>query len=179
MDYENINEDEPSVVHNEYDYSNVVPTIESITYLAQYLSSVYKQFISLVEEDQKKNEQFKEEYRHYSFKRMFSERFAITIMQKSFSTITCKDFTSFQSAISDGNVNNVRSLDIVMQLDYRRGVGNNLVDHENLFHIIFKPYEITFTRKSSHNEFQMNQIEKDVKDIFSQIPALNTIFCTK
>ena len=42
MDYENINEDEPSVVHNEYDYSNVVPTIESITYLAQYLSSVYK-----------------------------------------------------------------------------------------------------------------------------------------
>ena len=49
----------------------------------------------------------------------------------------------------------------------------------NLFHIIFKPYEITFTRKSSHNEFQMNQIEKDVKDIFSQIPALNTIFCTK
>ena len=68
MDYENINEDEPSVVHNEYDYSNVVPTIESITYLAQYLSSVYKQFISLVEEDQKKNEQFKEEYRHYSFK---------------------------------------------------------------------------------------------------------------
>lgn len=179
MDYEYMNKEEPSVIHNEYDYSNVVPAIENIAYLIQYLDSVYKQFLSLIEEDQKKNEQFKVEYKNYSFKRMFSERFTITIMQQSFSTITCKDFNSFQSAVDDGNLKNIRSLDIIMQLDFKRGIGNNLVDHENLYHIVFKPYEITFTRKSNHNELQMNQIEKDIKDIFSQIPIVNTIFCTK
>ena len=66
-----------------------------------------------------------------------------------------------------------------MELDFKRGKGNELKDHENSFTISFKPYEITFTRKSSHNEAKMNQIENDIKEILNKFQSINTIFCTK
>ena len=58
MDYSN----EKSIINNEYDYSNILPAIEYITYLAEYCDGVYKQFIKMTEEDEEKNKQYKQEY---------------------------------------------------------------------------------------------------------------------
>ena len=179
MDYEYINEDEPSVKNNEYDYSTAIVTSDAITYLVQYCDGVYKNFMALVDEDEKRNEQFKQEFKNYNYKKSYGERFEVFIRGKNYNTITCKDFSSFQSAVNDGDLNNVSSLEIKMELDFKRGKGNELKDHENSFTISFKPYEITFTRKSSHNEAKMNQIENDIKEILNKFQSINTIFCTK
>ena len=40
-----INEQEASIINNEYDYSNILPTIDVVTYLAQYCYNVYLQFM--------------------------------------------------------------------------------------------------------------------------------------
>ena len=40
-----------AVINNEFDYSNVVPTIEAISYLVQYCDQMNKQLTKLVEED--------------------------------------------------------------------------------------------------------------------------------
>ena len=179
MDYGYINEDEPSVKNNEYDYSTIIATPEAITYLVQYCDSAYKKFVALIDEDEKRNEQFKQEFKNYNYKKTYGERFEVYIRGKNYNTITCKDLASFQSAVNDGNLTNVSSLEIKMNLDFKRGTGNDLTDHENSFTITFKPYEITFTRKSSHNESKMNQIENDIKEILNKFQTVNTIFCTK
>lgn len=179
MDYGYINEDEPSVKNNEYDYSTIIATPEAITYLVQYCDSTYKKFVALIDEDEKRNEQFKQEFKNYNYKKNYGERFEVYIREKNYNTITCKNLIAFQSAVNDGNLTNVSSLEIRMNLDFKRGKGNDLTDHENSFIIIFKPYEITFTRKSSHNEVKMNQIENGIKDILNKFQTVNTIFCTK
>ena len=174
-----INEEELTVINNEYDYSNCIPTIECITYLVQYCDNVYRQFTELVIADEKKNEPLKYEFRNYNYRKSYGERFEIYVKEKSYNNITCKDFATFQKAVSDGNLKNVDSLEIKMNLDYKRGKNSSLVDYENSFVIIFKPYEITFARKSNHNEFNMGEIENNIKDILNKFPVVNSIFCTK
>ena len=173
------NEEIPSVISNEYDYSNIVPTIECVTYLVQYCENVYKQFVALIDEDENRNKQFKEEYKNYNYKRSFGEHFEVYIREKSYNSIICKDFTSFKSAVSAGHLNNTNGLEIKIDLDYKRGKSDNFIHHENNFTIIFKPYEIKFSRKSTHNEKDMNQVENTIKDILSKFPSINSIFCTK
>jgi len=179
MNYGYTNEDEPSVINNEYDYSNSLPTIEAVSYLVQYCDNVFKQFTALVDADEKRNEPFKQEYKNYNYKKSYGERLEIYIREKSYNSIVCKDFASFQSAVNDGNLKNVSSLEIKMDMDFRRGSGNDLKDHENSFAIIIKPYEITFARKSNHSELQMNKIETQIKEILNKFQTVNTIFCTK
>ena len=58
-----------SVINNETDYSNVIPTEEGMLYLVKYLYSVYQQFTELVAEDEKKNSQFKQEFKNYMYKK--------------------------------------------------------------------------------------------------------------
>lgn len=179
MDYGYINEDEPSVKNNEYNYSTIIATSDAITYLVQYCDSTYKKFVALISEDERRNEQFKQEFKNYNYKKTYGERFEVYIRAKNYNTITCKDLATFQSAVNNGNLTNVSSLEIRMDLDFKRGKGNDLTEHENSFTITFRPYEITFTRKSNHNEEMMNQIENDIKDILSTFQTANTIFCTK
>ena len=54
-------ENKISIVNNEYDYSTAIVTSDAITYLVQYCDGVYKNFMALVDEDKKRNEQFKQE----------------------------------------------------------------------------------------------------------------------
>ena len=42
-------------ISREFDYSNSVPEVQSISFLAQYCDSYYKQLMKMCEEDEEKN----------------------------------------------------------------------------------------------------------------------------
>ena len=44
-----------AVINNKFDYSNIVPIVELVTYLVQYCDQMNKQLTKLVEEDEEKN----------------------------------------------------------------------------------------------------------------------------
>lgn len=168
-----------TVINNEFDYSNIVPTIEAVSYLVQYCDQMNKQLTKLVENDEEKNKKFKLEYKNYIYKKIYSQGLEVYIREKSYNNITCKDYESFTSAVSDGNLNNVNGLDIRLCLDFERGQENNYDKHENSFSIIFKPYEIIFARKSNHNDPNMDKIEEQINSILKKFPVANSIFCNK
>lgn len=167
------------VINNEFDYSNVVPTIEAISYLVQYCDQMNKQLTKLVEEDEEKNKQFKSEYKDYMYKKSYGQEFQVYIKEKSYNNITCNDFESFLSAVKGGNLNQVTGLDIKLCMDFLRGKAEKLEKHENLFTIIFNPYDIKFARKSNHNDPNMNKVEEQINSILKQFPVANSIFCNK
>ena len=167
------------VINNEFDYSNVVPTIEPISYLVQYCDQLNKRLIKLIEEDEEKNKQFKYEYKDYMYKKSYGQEFRVYIREKSYDNITCNDFESFSSAVKGGNLNQVNGLDIRLCMDFLRGKEGSLEEHENLFTIIFKPYDIKFVRKANHNDPTMNKIEEEINSILKQFPVANSIFCNK
>ncbi len=167
------------VVNNEYDYSNILPTVEAISYLVKYCDEMNKHLKRLVEVDEEKNKQFKPEYKEFMYKKSYGQQFEILIREKSYNNITCKDYSQFMSAVNGGNLNRVSGMDIKLCMDFHRGKGDHTEEHENSFLITFKPYEITFIRKSNHNDPNMNQVEQQIKDILNKFPVANCIFCNK
>lgn len=167
------------VINNEFDYSNVVPTIEAISYLVQYCDQMNKQLTKLVEEDEEKNKQFKSEYKDYMYKKSYWQEFQVYIKEQSYNNITCNDYESFLSAVKGGNLNQVAGLDIKLCMNFSRGKEEKLDEHENLFTIIFNPYDIKFARKSNHKDPNMDKIEEQINLILKQFPVANSIFCNK
>lgn len=167
------------IINNEYNYSNILPTEETVAYLVKYCDKVYKDFVSLLEQDEEKNKQYKLEYKNYMYKKCYKDRFEVIIKNKNYNNITCKDYDMFLSAIEDGNVKNVLSITINLELGFRRGTESNHEEHENTYKVEFKPFDITFIRKSNHNDPNMNNIEEKIKMILEKFPSMNTIFCTK
>ena len=168
-----------AVVNNEHDYSNVLPVVNAITYLVKYCYEMNNQLIKLVDSDEIKNKEFKTEYKNYMYKKSYGQLFEVYIKDKSFSSITCKDYDQFMSAVSGGSINNISSLEIKLCLDFYRGKGNNLEEHENSFIIKFNPYDIVFSRKSNHKDSNMDNIEMQIKNILDRFPVANCIFCNK
>lgn len=171
--------EEETVISNEYDYSNIVPTIENITYVIQYCDQIYSHFLKLIEEDENKNERLKYEFKNYNYKKSYGEGFEVKIRQKNYNTISCKNYNSFIEAVNNGQILNVDGLEIDLRLDYKRGKNDNLNNHENSFNITFKPYEIKFVRKANYKETDMEQIENNLNDMLQKFPVANTIFCSK
>ena len=173
---EEIDEDIPCSIVNNFDYSNVIPKLENIEKIVQHCFNLYNQFKDRCNLEEERNRQFKSEYKKYDYKEMFSAGCSIIVNGKDYKTIIYKDLPNFLSAVNNGNITNVSYLDILLCLDYRKGNGNNLIEHKNRFEIKFRPYDITFTRKSDFNEIMMNDIEDNINELMKSFNSVNTIF---
>lgn len=171
--------DNKIVINNEFDYSNCLPTAECVSYLVKYMYEVYENLLNMMNQDEEKNKQFKREYKEWSYKKTYGDRFEVYIRERTYNNIICKDYSTFISAIEDGNLKNVIGLSIRLDLDFRRGKGEDLTDFENSYSVIFEPFSIIFARKSNNKDSNMNQIENNIKLILDKFPTCNTIFCTK
>lgn len=174
-----MNEEVETVINNEYDYSTIIPSGEAIGYIVQYCENLYTQFTTLVNNDERKNETLKYEYKNYEYGKHFKSEFTVTIKKSGLNNIICKSYSSYLDVLNSGNINNVNGLDIIMDLSYKRGDNTHIIEHRNDFKVIFRPYDIRFIRKSNHNENNMNQIENSINAILKQFPTANSIFYSK
>lgn len=171
--------EEKSIINNEFDYSTIIPKEENILYLVKYCDSLYQQMQKRMEEEEEKNKPFKFEYKEYMYKKNYSNRFEVYIFEKTYNNISCKDIVSFETAMNCGQLKNVNSLEITLNLSFERGKNNALEEHENLFVIKFQPYHIIFARKSNFVDSEMNEIESSIRGILDKFPKTNSIFCSK
>lgn len=176
-----VSEEKEMNINNEYDYSNSIPDIKSISYLVQYCDTLFQYLLGLIKEDELKNEKLRYDYKEYSFKKNYDTDFTVMIVGRgSYSQrMNCDNYQTFEKAIEDGYLKNVDKVVITLDLTYSRGKESALKKHENKFLITFAPYDITFTRKSNFNDSTMNEIEDNINGILKSFPVINTIFCTK
>ena len=83
-----------SIINNEFDYSNILPTVDCIKYLISYCDRIYKQFVELVKKDEEKNLPFKPEYKNYIYGKSYNSGFEIYIAEKTYNNISCNGFFS-------------------------------------------------------------------------------------
>jgi len=167
------------IVNNVYDYSNVLPTIQPISYLVNFCSQMNEYLTKLTIEDEEKNKPFKSEFKEYMYKSSYGQKFEVSILKENYNYIYCKNYEEFMSAVNNGNLNKVKSLEIELCMDFYRGKGEKPKEHENSFIIRFEPYKITFTRKSNFNDPQMDKVESQINSIMKSFKVGNCIFCNK
>lgn len=174
----NFNEIE-TTINNEYDYSNIIPVEDKICEIVKFCDQMYETFAIVVEQDEKQNEKLKYEFKNYNFKSCYGAGIEINIRRKNYNNLECKNYNAFLELVNNKQLRNIESLNIILRLDYKRGKNDNLKEHNNLFNIIFKPYEIKFIRKSNYNEDSMNQIEDKINNLLKNFSVANSIFCYK
>ena len=96
-------EEVETVINNEYDYSNIVASGENIAYIVQYCENLYKQFLALVEQDERKNEALKYEYKNYEYGKHFKCEFTITIKNSGLNNIICKSLYYLYKLLKGGS----------------------------------------------------------------------------
>ena len=167
------------IINNEYDYSNVLPVVNAISYLVNYCDLMNKQLIKLVEEDEQKNTQFKVEYKEYNYAKSYKQYFEVSVRNIDGKRDSCKDYSSFVDLVNKGGLKNVCDISIKLDLCFKRGKYFSLEEHENNFVIRFKPYDIKFTRKSNFEDTSMDEIEEQIRKIMDSFPVANCVFCDK
>ena len=173
------NNETEKLTNNAFDYSNIIPLGQYIAILVQYCETECNKYLQLIKEDEERNEKIKYEYQNYQYGKIYQTSLTITICDKNFKYIECKNAKAFNEAIQNKQVNNVKSLTIELNICFKRGQNENIKDHNNEFILQFEPYEITFTRKSNFNDIAMNQIENNINELLKKFPKVDTIFCTK
>ncbi len=171
-----IDENTPFGIQNQHNYSTIIPTGECITYLVQYCYDEYNKFIALTEEVEKNKEQHGEY--NYSFKKGNSV-FEVSLRGKMYTNVICHDMEEFEEATHEKGLKEMSSLEIKMHLNFKRDREDVGSEHQNEFVITFRPYEISFTRKSNYNETMMNQIEMNIDEVLKRFPSINSIFSSK
>ena len=175
----NVSNDIEKNIINGYDYSNIIPTNEYISMLVQYCEKVSNQYLQLINQDEEKNEKLKYDFKYYQYGKIYGTGLNVVIFDKSFQRIEYQNFLSYSQAVQNRQVNNINSMEVRLNINFKRGQSGKTKEHNNEFIVKFKPYEIKFTRKSNFDDNMMNQVEKDINELLRSFPTVDTIFCTK
>ncbi len=171
------------VINPRYDYSNIIPNKEYVKVLTQYCFAVYNQLLKMFDEDQKKNEKLKSEYKNFEYLKHYSTGIEINVKERAKegqyigSSFEFKDYKSFVDYIDRKPT--LTSLKIELNLSFKRGGEFKNVEHTNMFIISFEPYNIIFSRKSNHEDESMDQIEQYIKSVLDKFSTVDTIFYSK
>lgn len=163
-------------INNMFDYSNSIPTIKDVKHLVKYMFNIYEQYLWMVTEDEKK---YKQEHKYYIYESHHSLIFDVRFREKSYSIVTCKNYSEFEQCVKDGKLDNIDSMEIRLIIDYKNNYTKDYVMYNNNFTVCLKPFDISFYRKSNYDKLEMNAIESGINEILKRFMSINSIFCTK
>lgn len=171
------------IINPRYDYSNIIPNKEYVKVLTQYCFAVYNQLLKMFDEDQKKNERLKSEYKNFEYLKHYSTGIEISVKERAKegqyigSSYDFNDYKSFIDYIDRKPT--LTSLKIELNLSFKRGGEYKTTEYTNVFIISFEPYNIIFSRKSNHEDKNMDQIEQYIKSVLDKFSTVDTIFYSK
>jgi hypothetical protein len=173
------------IIENVFDYSNVIPTKDSVFALIKYCEQIYNNLVQIMNNEEERNMKLKDDYKEYKYKNSGTS-FEIHVNSDnyagSYSNYYCKNLEMLENLYKEGKLPFVTNLTISMELSFRRGRGYlnySVQRHEHIFKIVFKPYNISFTRNSNVDDEEIRIIENNINNVFSKFNTVNTIFYSK
>lgn len=168
-------ESKAAAISEQKEYTNLLAVREYVDDLVKNCFSLYDSFVKTVQEDEAKNEPLKMEFRNYKFYHDYSSECQIYVHTQSGGKFY-KDYTNFSNALAGGIIQGVISLEIRLNLSYKSGAFDSLIDHEHEFKIKFRPESTTFIYNSNFDEEAMKGIYNKILEKLDAFPVTNTIF---
>ena len=162
--------EEKKIIKNTKEYSDKIVNTYSIGILSNYCESIYKAFLKLTNKDEKDNEKLSYNKRNYHYKKK-NVSFEIYAVDKELNHYSFETYNAYINSINGGNLDDVNSLSLKLNLSYSKGTNGNLEDYNNEYEIIFKPYSIKVERISNHKDECMDQVEEAIDNIIKKLPS--------
>ncbi|MBR4178882.1 MAG: DUF4272 domain-containing protein [Bacilli bacterium] len=156
-------------IRNEHEFTNKVVNSYSIGVLSNYCESIYKAFLDLSNHDEKINKDKSYDKRDYHYKKD-DVSFEIYAIDKSLNHYSFETYNAYINSINAGNLDDVNSLSLKLNLSYSKGKNGNLDNYINEYEIIFKQYSIKTVRVSNHVDESMDQVEEAINNIIEKLP---------
>ncbi len=169
--------DNLQAINHVYSYNNAVPMLDYVLDLCKYLDMKNNELKTMIDADEKKNEDLKYDYRVYEHKKHYSAGFKVYLYSKVQRNLpSVQSYAELEKMHAAGLLKQLSHMSI--ELDYSFGVGkyNEIVNHRNEFKIEFRPYDISFTRASDYDDAEANEIEDTIKRKLSDFVSYETIF---
>lgn len=144
---------------NEFDYSNIIPSISNISKIVELCSLLYDKFDSVLLN-----------HNVHEVEKGDNCNFEIIIIDNEYKKTILTSFNEFNDNIS--LLNNINVLTIKLSLGY---IKLN-EEYNNLFEITIRPYSIVFKRLSNHEQSLMSQIEDSINNNMKKLTTEKTIF---
>ena len=164
--------DEKGTIKNEHEYTDKIVNSYSIGVLSNYCESIYKAFLDLCKHDEKMNKELSYEKRSYHYKKK-NVSFEIYAVDKELNHYSFETYNAYINSINIGNLDDVNSLSLKLNLSYSKGRNGGLEDYINEYEIMFKPYSIIVERTSNHKDESMDQVEESINNIIEKLPSEN------
>jgi hypothetical protein len=173
----NTNEMKEQFINNEYDYSDKMIDFESVLKIGKQADNIYKKMLNVYEEEEKKNQLLKYEYKQYKYKNRWST-LQFVIRYKNYTSISCDSYEALIEAHNNSKLKDIAVLEIFIRLNYSKGsiFKNTMINVDNEFLIQFKPFDTKLRRRSNYNDVNMNQIEAILKSNMEQLKKVDSIF---
>ena len=164
------------IVKEKLSYPNLLAVQEYVVDLVKFCFSLYGSFEKLVSDDTAKNEQLKLDFREYEHYKHYAAGCNVIISNSDFHTSRYNNYDEFDSLVKNGMLKKLSKIRIELNLSYRSGKFNALVDNENSFIIVLEPSASTFEYSANHETSDMREIFTRLKAKLDDFPATLTVF---
>ena len=168
-------ESKPAAINEQKDYSSLLAVREYVDDLVKNCFSLYDSFMKAIRDDEAKNEPLKTEYREYKYYHDYQSQCQVYVRTQSGSKFY-KDFANYSTAATSGIIQGIDVLEIKLNLSYKSGKFDSLIDHEHEFIIKFRPENSEFIYNANYDDSAMNSIRDKIAEKLDAFPATNTIF---
>ena len=168
-------ESKPAAIRKTKEFTNLLAVREYVEDLAKNCFALYDSFKKAMNEDEARNEPLKYDLRNYNYHTNYSDVCEIHVRVNGSST-DYKDFATFLSALNGGLVQGVSDMRILLNMSYRSGPNNSLVEHNHKFTISFSPEKTSFLYEANYDDPTMNGLCDQILAKLEDFPATTTIF---
>ncbi|MBP5656415.1 hypothetical protein J6X15_02415 [Candidatus Saccharibacteria bacterium] len=157
-------------------YRDLLPVSEYVDDMIKYCEAQYAALRKKIDDDVAKNEQLNYSFQEFEHKESYSTKFQIQVYDAVQSFIYFDTYDAYHAATINKTYAAPKHVAVNLNLSYRSGKNDSLVDHKREFEVRFELNSSFFAYESNEEDAEFDTIKKTIETKLSQFPAIRTIF---
>ena len=170
--------DNTGLIKGRKNYSDLLAVNENVEALIRHCEQLFREYNEKADADEAKNERFRVDYQEFTFKRAYGASLKIKIYDTIQGFIDLDSLDSYRNAVATHIFSSPKYLSVMMDLSFRSGKGNDLVDHKRIYEARLEHGKSYFEYESNEEDASFSQVCQGIEEVLNQFPAVHTIFST-
>ena len=169
-------EDNKTLIKNKLEYRDLLAVGEFVNDLIKYCEWQHTSLLQKIAEDEAKNQQFNYSYQEFQYKESYNTKFQIRAYDGAQGFVDYDSYGAYHTAALNKTLKALKSVTVKLNMSYRSGKNNALVDHKREFEVHLEQNNSYFAFESNEEDKEFIHIRDTIVSKLDQFPAIRTIF---